>query len=78
MTPLLEVRQISKSFGSTRALAKASLALNAGEIHAIVGEKGAGNLTLVKMLAGVHSKDAGEILLNGTAFTPASPGEARR
>jgi ribose transport system ATP-binding protein len=78
MTPLLEVRQISKSFGSTRALEKASLSLIKGEIHALIGENGAGKSTLMKILSGVHGKDAGVILLDGLAFDPKTPEEARR
>jgi ribose transport system ATP-binding protein len=78
MTPLLEVRQISKSFGSNGALVKASFTLHAGEIHALVGENGAGKSTLMKILSGMHGRDAGEILIDGSAFNRASPEESRR
>lgn len=78
MAPLLEIREISKSFGSTRALENASLTLHGGEIHALVGENGAGKSTLMKILSGVHGKDGGEILLDGMPFNPRSPEEARR
>ncbi len=77
MTPLLEVRQITKHFGSTRALWNVSFTLKAGEIHALVGENGAGKSTLMKILSGVHGMDGGEILLDGHAFNPKTPEEAR-
>ena len=77
MAHLLEVRQISKSFGSTQALRNASFVLEEGEIHALVGENGAGKSTLMKILSGVHRKDEGLILLDGTEINPQTPQEAR-
>ncbi|MCX6133755.1 MAG: sugar ABC transporter ATP-binding protein [Ignavibacteriales bacterium] len=77
MAHLLEVRQISKSFGSTQALRRASFTLAAGEIHALVGENGAGKSTLMKILSGVHQKEEGQILLDGREVNPQSPQEAR-
>ena len=77
MTPLLEVRQISKSFGSTQALRNASFDLNHGEIHALVGENGAGKSTLMKILSGVHQKESGSILLDGREVHPITPEHAR-
>ncbi len=78
MSPLLEVRSITKSFGPTRALDGVSLTLMAGEIHALIGENGAGKSTLMKILAGVHQMDAGEMELEGNAFAPRTPEEARQ
>jgi rhamnose transport system ATP-binding protein len=63
--PTLEMREISKRFGSTQALAGVSLALYPGEIHALLGENGAGKSTLIKIMTGVHQPDAGEIRLDG-------------
>src|SRR5438128_2522819 len=65
--PLLEMRAITKSFPGVRALDGVSFDLNAGEIHALVGENGAGKSTLIKVLAGVypHPQYGGEILLDG-------------
>ena len=67
--PLLETRQISKSFGVTRALNGVSLALFAGEVVAVVGENGAGKSTLMKILAGIEAPDDGTILQSGSKVT---------
>ena len=64
-TPLLELRQLTKSFGGARALRAVDFDLRAGEVHALVGENGSGKSTLMKVLAGVYSKDAGRILYLG-------------
>jgi rhamnose transport system ATP-binding protein len=63
--PILTLTHISKSFGATRALADAELSLYAGEVTALVGENGAGKSTLVKILAGLHRPDSGEIRIGG-------------
>ena len=67
---------ISKRFGATAALTDVSLELLPGEVHGLVGENGAGKSTLVKILAGVHQPDAGEIRLDDevTIRTPSPPG----
>ena len=62
---VLEVRGLTKRFGATLALDRVDIAVSAGEIHALVGENGAGKSTLIKILAGVHPPDAGEIRLLG-------------
>ena len=77
MSLLLEVRSITKSFGPTHALCEASFSLKEGEIHALVGENGAGKSTLMKILAGVHRKDEGQVFLSGREVNPLSPQEAR-
>jgi ribose transport system ATP-binding protein len=76
-TPLVEVRSVSKRFGSTLALQSVSLSGHAGVIHAITGENGAGKSTLMKLLAGVYRPDAGSLLLRGQALKLDSPGRAR-
>jgi len=76
--PRVLLRQVSKRFGSTAALQQVSLAGAAGSIHAVTGENGAGKSTLMKLLAGVHAPDEGEIFIDGVAVRLASPAAARR
>jgi rhamnose transport system ATP-binding protein len=61
----LELRDVAKSFGSVVALSSASLTVRSGSIHALVGENGAGKSTLIKIVAGVHRRDAGVFRLRG-------------
>ncbi|MGW9630280.1 sugar ABC transporter ATP-binding protein [Agromyces sp. NPDC055520] len=63
--PTLELRDIQKSFGSVVALRSGTIAVDAGSIHALVGENGAGKSTLVKIVAGLYRRDAGEFRLDG-------------
>jgi rhamnose transport system ATP-binding protein len=77
MTPRLELTGISKRFAATAALTDVSLELLPGEVHALVGENGAGKSTLVKVIAGVHQPDEGEIRLDGERVTIPSPAAAR-
>ncbi|MGI3904140.1 MAG: sugar ABC transporter ATP-binding protein [Janthinobacterium lividum] len=63
--PVLSVRSVSKRFGGTQALKEVSLDLDRGSVLALLGENGAGKSTLIKILAGVHPPDTGEILLKG-------------
>ena len=72
--PLLELRGLSKRFAGTRALDGVDIVFHAGEVHALLGENGAGKSTLIKVLAGVHPADAGEVLWRGA---PAQPGRDR-
>ena len=71
--PLLELRDIVKTFGSVKALDRASLTLRAGEVHALMGENGAGKSTLIKVLTGVHAPDAGTIVFDGKPIAPRAP-----
>ena len=74
---LIVVQGVSKRFGSTAALQDVSLRGRAGSIHAITGENGAGKSTLMKLLAGVHQPDAGEIRMAGQRLHLRSPAAAR-
>ena len=76
--PLLQLRGIRKTFGATTALAGVDLEIRPGAVHALVGENGAGKSTLMKVLAGIHSPDAGSMTLDGSPFTPRTPLDARR
>ena len=75
--PALRLRHASKTFGSVVALGDGSIELTAGEVHALVGENGAGKSTLVKILAGVHQPDAGELLVAGSARLFRSPADSK-
>ncbi|WP_309666389.1 sugar ABC transporter ATP-binding protein [Tabrizicola sp.] len=65
MPPVLDMRDICKSFGGTMALSGFSLQLEAGRIHALVGENGAGKSTLIKTMTGIHQPDSGQIFVDG-------------
>lgn len=76
-SPLLTMHGISKSFPGVQALRDVSLEVRAGEVHALVGENGAGKSTLIRILGGIHARDAGEIQLRGHTVHIASPVQAR-
>jgi D-xylose transport system ATP-binding protein len=64
-TPLLQLRGISKSFGSVQALTDVDFEVREGEVMALVGDNGAGKSTLIKCVAGIHGHDEGEIYFDG-------------
>jgi rhamnose transport system ATP-binding protein len=68
-TAILEIRGVSKRFGSTQALDDVSLTLLPGEIHALLGENGAGKSTLIKIMTGVVPPDAGQMAVDGHEVT---------
>ncbi|MDR7295255.1 ribose transport system ATP-binding protein [Pelomonas aquatica] len=74
---LLEARGLGKAFGGVTVLQGIDFDLQAGEVHALMGENGAGKSTLMKILAGVHAADTGEVLLDGKPVRPSSPREAQ-
>ena len=76
--PLLEVANLHKSFGPISVLRGIDLALNAGEVVALVGDNGAGKSTLIKLISGVYRFDSGEIRLDGKPLDLHSPADARR
>jgi len=76
--PLLEARDIVKSFGRVRALRGANFTVYPNEVVALVGDNGAGKSTLVKTLAGVNQPDSGEIIFEGQPVELHTPLDARR
>ncbi len=76
-TPLLEVRNITKMYGDLAANSDVSLAINEGEIHALLGENGAGKSTLVKVIYGSLQPTAGEVFWQGEKINIANPAAAR-
>jgi D-xylose transport system ATP-binding protein len=74
---LLQVDDVSLSFGSVRALVDVSLHLRRGEITALVGDNGAGKSTLVRCISGIHRPDSGTISLDGEPLHFKSPEDAR-
>ena len=74
----LQIDGIAKSFGSVPVLRGVTMSVAAGEVHALLGENGAGKSTLMRTLLGVHAPDAGTMQLDGTAYRPRSPKDARR
>ncbi|HEX3646974.1 MAG TPA: ATP-binding cassette domain-containing protein, partial [Pseudonocardiaceae bacterium] len=74
---LLEVRDISKFFGSVNALQNITLSVNAGEVTCVLGDNGAGKSTLIKILSGVFTPDHGQFLVDGAEVRFSSPRDAR-
>lgn len=74
---ILEMQDITKSFGPVKALKNAKFELKKGEVHALMGENGAGKSTMVKVLTGIHEKDSGEIIYEGQNVEYKSPKESQ-
>ncbi len=77
-TPLLQLRGITKTFGSVEALTDVDFEVNAGEVMALVGDNGAGKSTLIKCVAGIHPSDSGQILFEGSEANIHGPKDAAR
>lgn len=73
---IVNVVNVSKSFGGVQAVKDVTLAIRRGEIHALVGENGAGKSTLSKIIAGLITPEAGELIVNGQPVTFSSPRDA--
>ncbi len=73
MTPILEARGLSRSFGHVRALDNADFDVNAGEVVALIGDNGAGKSTMVKALSGNLALDDGEIFFEGNPIEMTTP-----
>ena len=76
-TPLVELRDISISFGGIKAVDHVNLDLHPGEVVGLLGHNGAGKSTLIKILSGAYQKDSGEIRINGKPVEINSPRDAR-
>ena len=76
--PTLELRSVSKSFGSVQALVDVDFEVRDGEVMALVGDNGAGKSTLIKSVAGIHPFDSGEVLFEGQPVHIHTPKEAAR
>ena len=74
--PIAALRGIEKRFGETPALRGANFVLEAGEVHALLGENGAGKTTLVRVLYGLVQPDAGEVEIGGRALRIDGPRHA--
>jgi D-xylose transport system ATP-binding protein len=77
-TPLLELRGITKSFGSVQALTDVDFEVKPGEVMALVGDNGAGKSTLVKCIAGTHMPDSGQMVFEGREINIHTPKDAAR
>ena len=77
-TPLLRLDHISKAFPGVQALQDVQFTVQAGEVHALLGENGAGKSTLIKIISGVHSPDTGTIEFNGNPVRLTSPQQAQQ
>jgi simple sugar transport system ATP-binding protein len=76
-TPVIELRNVDKSFGPIDVLHEISLKVRAGEVLCLLGDNGAGKSTLIKTLAGVHAPTRGEILVDGQPTTFDGPRDAQ-
>ncbi|SKC79577.1 ABC transporter ATP-binding protein [Krasilnikoviella flava] len=77
-TPALELRGVTRRFGTHTALDDVDLTVAAGEVHCVLGENGAGKSTLCHLVFGTLPPTRGELLLDGAPYSPASPAEALR
>ena len=65
---MIEIKNVTKKYGETKALSNVSFNVNEGEIFAFIGHNGAGKTTLIKAIVGIHDFDEGEILINGKSI----------
>ena len=77
-TPLVEMRDISISFGGVHAVDRATIDLHEGEVMAILGHNGAGKSTLIKILSGAYKRDSGTIYIRGEEATITNPRDAKK
>src|SRR3954471_24992515 len=78
VAPIIELREIRKSFGPVEVLKGVNLKVYPGQVSALVGDNGAGKSTLIKGLAGVQPYDSGDVLIDGSPAELVTPKEASR
>ena len=82
MTPnqdyILQVHSLTKTFAGIKALNNVQMNLRKGEVHALMGENGAGKSTFMKILSGLETPDSGEIILNGKQLSNTTVREAQQ
>lgn len=76
-TPLLEMKDIDKSFSGVKVLQQVQFSLEAGEVHALMGENGAGKSTLMKILNGIYTRDNGSVRIKGKEQSIPTPSSAQ-
>jgi ABC-type branched-subunit amino acid transport system ATPase component len=72
-TPILEIKDLSKSFGGLKVIQGLDLSVAPGEVLSVIGPNGAGKTTLFNIISGIYPPDSGEILLDGTSIVGSSP-----
>ena len=77
MSAIIELKNVSKSFGGITALKKASIKVDVGEVVGLIGDNGAGKSTLIKTLVGVHAPDDGQIIIKGNEVKNWNASKAR-
>lgn len=75
IAPLLTLSRVSKRFGATQALSEIDVSIQAGKVHALIGENGAGKSTLGKIILGVHQPDQGQMLVDNKSVSINSPAQ---
>ena len=75
-TPMLEIRDVTKTFGSVISLQSISTSVRAGQVTCVLGDNGAGKSTFIKTLAGVHQPTSGELLMDGKPLVLHTPRDA--
>jgi D-xylose transport system ATP-binding protein len=78
VTPALETRDVTKAFGSVRALEDVDFEVRSGEVMALVGDNGAGKSTLIKCIAGIYSIDEGDVYFEGEKVSISGPKDASK
>src|SRR3954466_14571479 len=74
--PLIEMKDVGKTYGAIRALKGINLTVRAGEVACVLGDNGAGKSTLIKIISGLHPHNEGELLVDGKSVSFSSPRES--